>query len=45
MDTALATRKLPEGQRKLHFHKGRNTMLFKLYNGMDLMFFYVVLSP
>lgn len=44
MDTALATRNLTEGQRKLHFHKGRNTMLFKLYNGMDLMFFSVVLS-
>jgi hypothetical protein len=45
MEKELATRNLSEGQRKLHFHKGRNTILFKLYNGMDLMFFSVVLSP
>jgi hypothetical protein len=44
MGTALATRNLTEGQRRLHFHKGRNTILFKLYNGMNLMFFSVVLS-
>ncbi|WP_075794867.1 hypothetical protein [Massilia putida] len=44
MEPELATRNLTEGQRRLHFHKGRNTMLFKLYNGMDLMFFSVVLS-
>lgn len=42
--TALATRNLTEGQRKLHFHKGRNTILFKLYNGVNLMFYSVVLS-
>lgn len=41
---ALATRNLTEGQRKLHFRKGRNTILFKLYNGADLMFYSVVLS-
>jgi hypothetical protein len=41
---ALATRNLTEGQRRLHFHQGRNTILFKLYNGMNLMFFSVVLS-
>jgi hypothetical protein len=45
LDTELATRNLTEGQRKLHFHKGRNTILLKLYNGMNLMFFSVVLSP
>jgi hypothetical protein len=45
MEKELATRNLTEGQRKLHFHKGRNTILFKLYNGMNLMFFSVVLSP
>jgi hypothetical protein len=45
MTTELATRNLTEGQRKLHFHKGRNTILLKLYNGMNLMFFSVVLSP
>jgi len=42
--TALATRNLSEGQRKLRFHKGRNTILFKLYNGVNLMFYSVVLS-
>lgn len=41
---ALAARNLSEGQRRLHFAKGRNTILFKLYNGSDLMFFSVVLS-
>jgi hypothetical protein len=41
----IAARNLSEGQRKLHFHKGRNTILFKLYNGTNLMFFSVVLSP
>jgi hypothetical protein len=45
LDTELATRNLTEGQRKLHFHKGRNTVLLKLYNGMNLMFFSVVLAP
>ena len=44
MGTELAARNLTEGQRRLHFHKGRNTILFKLYNGMNLMFFSVVLS-
>jgi hypothetical protein len=44
MHTGLATRNLTEGQRRLHFHKGRNTILFKLYNGINLMFFSVVLS-
>lgn len=41
---ALAALNLTEGQRKLHFHKGRNTLLVKLYNGVNLMFFSVVLS-
>lgn len=40
----IAARNLTEGQRRLHFHKGRNTILLKLYNGLDLMFFSVVLS-
>ena len=44
MGTEIATRNLTEGQRRLHFRKGRNTILFKLYNGMNLMFFSVVLS-
>jgi hypothetical protein len=41
---ALSTLNLTEGQRRLHFHKGRNTILFKLYNNLGLMFFSVVLS-
>jgi hypothetical protein len=45
LDIELGQRNLTEGQRKLHFHKGRNTILLKLYNGMNLMFFSVVLSP
>jgi hypothetical protein len=45
LHTELAQRNLTEGQRRLHFHKGRNTILLKLYNGMNLMFFSVVLAP
>jgi hypothetical protein len=45
LENELAQRNLTEGQRRLHFHKGRNTILFKLYNGMNLMFFSVVLTP
>ncbi|WP_296946528.1 hypothetical protein [uncultured Massilia sp.] len=45
MDAEIGARNLAEGQRKLHFTKGRNTILFKLYNGVDLMFFSVVLAP
>ena len=41
----MTTLNLSEGQRRLHFHKGRNTVLMKLYNGVNLMFFSVVLSP
>jgi hypothetical protein len=40
----MTTLNLTEGQRRLHFNKGRNTVLLKLYNGVDLMFFSVVLS-
>ena len=40
----LSTMNLTEGQRRLHFRKGRNTILFKLYNNLGLMFFSVVLS-
>jgi hypothetical protein len=45
LDTELKARNLTEGQRKLRFHKGRNTVLLKLYNGANLMFFSVVLAP
>lgn len=31
-------------RRKLHFNKGRNTLLFKLYNGVDAMFFALALA-
>jgi hypothetical protein len=44
MNAEIAALNLTEGRRRLHFHKGRNTLLFKLYNGADLMFFSVVLS-
>jgi hypothetical protein len=40
----MTTMNLTEGQRRLHFNKGRNTLLLKLYNGIDLMFYSVVLS-
>lgn len=40
----LSTMNLTEGQRRLHFRKGRNTVLFKLYNNLGLMFYSVVLS-
>lgn len=41
----MRTLNLSEGQRRLHFTKGRNSILLKLYNGVNLMFFSVVLSP
>ncbi|WP_036173313.1 hypothetical protein [Massilia sp. 9096] len=40
----MDTLNLTEGQRKLHFKQGRNSILLKLYNGIDLMFYSVVLS-
>jgi hypothetical protein len=40
----MRTLNLTEGQRRLHFNKGRNSILLKLYNGVDLMFYSVVLS-
>lgn len=33
-----------EGKRKLHLHKGKNTLMFKLYNGIDAGFFSLVLA-
>jgi hypothetical protein len=36
---------LVEGSQRVKLRAGRNTLLFKLYNGIDLMFFAVVLSP
>lgn len=40
----VRTLNLSEGQRRLHFTKGRNSILLKLYNGVNLMFYSVVLS-
>jgi hypothetical protein len=45
LDSEMALLNLAEGQRKLRLHKGRNTILLKLYNGANLMFFSVVLTP
>ncbi len=36
--------KLSEARRKLHFKQGRNTVMFKLYSGIDAMFFSLTLS-
>ncbi len=36
---------LVEGTRRVVLQPGRNTLLFKLYNGIDLMFFSVVVRP
>lgn len=40
----IAHMNLSEGKRKLHFRKGRNTLLFKLYNGSGAMFFSLVIE-
>lgn len=45
LTTELAQLNLVEGQRRVRLNAGRNTLLFKLYNGIDLMFFSVVLTP
>jgi hypothetical protein len=36
---------LVEGRRRVLLKAGRNRLLFKLYNGIDLMFFAVVVTP
>ena len=41
---AMRTLNLTEGKRRLHFNKGHNSILLKLYNGVNLMFYSVVLS-
>jgi hypothetical protein len=45
LDGALANYALAEASVRVHLHAGRNRLLFKLYNGVDLMFFSVVLRP
>jgi hypothetical protein len=42
---AIAAFDLVEGRRRVTLHAGRNTLLFKLYNGIDLMFLSVVITP
>lgn len=45
LDQALAQAALVEGSRRVRLLPGTNRLLFKLYNGIDLMFFSVVLRP
>ncbi len=40
----IAAYDLVEGRRRVTLHAGRNTLLFKLYNGVDLMFLSVVVT-
>ncbi len=40
----IATYDLVEGRRRVVLHAGSNTLLFKLYNGIDLMFLSVVMT-
>jgi len=41
----MAQYNLVEGRVRVHLHVGPNRVLFKLYNGIDLMFFAVVITP
>jgi hypothetical protein len=45
LHTDIAQLNLVEGRRRVKLLAGRNRLLFKLYNGIDLMFFSVVVSP
>ena len=44
LDPQVAAYDLVEGRRRVVLHAGRNTLLFKLYNGIDLMFLSVVIT-
>jgi len=44
LDDELSRYGLVEGRVKVTLKAGRNTLLFKLYNGIDLMFFSVVIA-
>lgn len=44
LDDELGRYALVESRVKVHLNAGRNTLLLKLYNGVDLMFFSVVLA-
>jgi hypothetical protein len=45
LDERIAAYNLVEVRRRVTLHAGRNTLLFKLYNGIDLMFLSVVITP
>jgi hypothetical protein len=45
LNTEIGQLNLVEGRRRVLLRQGRNRLLFKLYNGIDLMFFSVVISP
>ena len=45
LDDRVAAYDLVEGRRRVMLRAGRNTLLFKLYNGIDLMFLSVVITP
>jgi hypothetical protein len=45
LKTDIQQLNLVEGRRRVKLKTGRNRLLFKLYNGIDLMFFAVVVSP
>jgi hypothetical protein len=45
LEASIRNAALVEGSRRVHLRAGRNRLLFKLYNGIDLMFFSVVLRP
>jgi hypothetical protein len=45
LDERVAAYDLVEGRRRVTLRAGRNTLLFKLYNGIDLMFLSVVITP
>jgi len=44
LDKEMGTYGLVEGRVRVTLRAGRNTLLFKLYNGIDLMFFSVVIA-
>jgi hypothetical protein len=45
LGTPIKTLNLVEGRRRVWLKPGRNTLMLKLYNGIDLMFFAVVVTP
>jgi hypothetical protein len=45
LDQEIGQLNFVEGRKLVRLRAGRNTLLFKLYNGIDLMFFSVVITP